>query len=171
MLKFLVGYIFRKVLNGDNMTITLYSIPDDRIVVNKQADILHKLGDLTAHFKEDTNILNPVLEVAYNASYTSANYIYIPSLNRYYYITDIKTGMQRMYLTCEVDVLMSYKSSIKNMRCIVERQQNNFNVYLNDGIWRNLQARDVLTLNFEKNGHPTSFYRPCNFILTTGGEV
>ena len=167
LLKFPVGYIFRKVLNGDDMTITLYKISDDRIVINKHTDTQHKLGELTAHFKEDTDVLNPVLEIAYNASYSSANYVYVSAWNRYYYITGIKTGMQRMFLTCEVDVLMSYKEDIKKLNCIVSRQadKNFCNLYLNDGIFKALQSKQIVPLPF-----PNSFDGTGSLVLVVGGE-
>lgn len=153
------------------MTITLYRIPDDKRTVDKTLNQSTNLGDLTAHFKEDTDILNPVLEIAYNASYTSANYCYISDWHRWYFITGVETGAQRLYLTCHVDVLYTYRSEIRNLNCIVGRQEYKNNTYMNDEVWRNLQARDVLTLPFRSsNGNETSFYRQCNFILTTGGE-
>lgn len=152
------------------MTITLYKISDDKRQVDKTLNNDTKLGELTAHFKEDTDILNPVLEIAYNATYTSANYCYISDWNRWYYITGIETGAQRLYLSCHVDVLYTYRAEIRNLDCIIGRQEYKNNTYLNDDVWRNLQARDVLTLHFKKNGNNTSLYRPCNFILTTGGE-
>lgn len=167
LLKFLVGYIFRKVLNGDYMTITLYKIYDDKIVVDKDTSIDNKLGELTAHYKEDTDVLYPVLEVAYNASYVGANYVYIQEWHRYYYITGIKTGMQRMFISCAVDVLKSYSAGIKDLMCIVSRQENEAkcNLYLNDGIFKALQSKQIVPLPF-----PNSFDDTGSFVLTVGGD-
>ena len=145
------------------MTITVYKISDDRRVVNKTLGTA--VAILTAVFKNDADILNPVLEVAYNASVLTANYLYIDTLHRYYYIKNIKLDRQRLFLECEVDVLKSYYNEIKNLSCVVSRQENNFNTYLNDGVWRNLQPKEVITLPFTQ-----SFYRPCNFVMTVGGE-
>ena len=145
------------------MTITVYKISDDRRVVNKT--IGTAVATLTAVFKNDADILYPVLEVAYNASVLTANYLYIDTLQRYYYIKNIKLDRQRLFLECEVDVLKSYYNEIKNLSCVVARQENNYNTYLNDGVWRNLQPKEVITLPFTQ-----SFYRQCNFILTVGGE-
>lgn len=145
------------------MTITVYKISDDRRVVNKTLGT--SVATLTAVFKNDADILYPVLEVAYNASVLTANYLYIDTLHRYYYIKNIKLDRQRLFLECEVDVLKSYYNEIKNLSCVVSRQENNFNTYLNDGVWRNLQPKEVITLPFTQ-----SFYRPCNFVMTVGGE-
>lgn len=145
------------------MTITVYKISDDRRVVNKTLGTA--VATLTAVFKNDADILYPVLEVAYNASVLTANYLYIDTLQRYYYIKNIKLDRQRIFLECEVDVLKSYYNEIKNLTCVVSRQENNYNTYLNDGVWRNLQPKEVITLPFTQ-----SFYRPCNFVMTVGGE-
>lgn len=145
------------------MTITVYKISDDRRVVNKTLGTA--VATLTAIIKNDADILYPVLEVAYNSSVLTANYLYIDTLQRYYYIKNIKLDRQRLFLECEVDVLKSYYNEIKNLSCVVARQENNYNTYLNDGVWRNLQPKEVITLPFTQ-----SFYRPCNFILTVGGE-
>lgn len=145
------------------MTITVYKISDDRRVVNKTLGTA--VATLTAVIKNDADILYPVLEVAYNASVLTANYLYIDTLQRYYYIKNIKLDRQRLFLECEVDVLKSYYNEIKNLTCVVSRQENNYNTYLNDGVWRNLQPKEVITLPFTQ-----SFYRPCNFVMTVGGE-
>lgn len=145
------------------MTITVYKISDDRRVVNKTLGTA--VATLTAIIKNDADILYPVLEVAYNSSVLTANYLYIDTLQRYYYIKNIKLDRQRIFLECEVDVLKSYYNEIKNLNCVVSRQENNYNTYLNDGVWRNLQPKEVITLPFTQ-----SFYRPCNFVMTVGGE-
>lgn len=145
------------------MTITIYKISDDRRVVNKTLGTA--VATLTAIIKNDADILYPVLEVAYNSSVLTANYLYIDTLQRYYYIKNIKLDRQRIFLECEVDVLKSYYNEIKNLNCVVSRQENNYNTYLNDGVWRNLQPKEVITLPFTQ-----SFYRPCNFVMTVGGE-
>lgn len=149
---------------------TLYKITDDKIVVKKHADASHKLADISLSLKGDCDIMSPVLEVAYSADVMSANYLYVSTWGRYYYIEDKILSSQRVILQLSEDVLMTYKTDILKLKCVVARQENNYNTYLNDGVWRNLQAKDVLTLRFSKNGNYTTFYKPCNFVLTTGGE-
>lgn len=154
------------------MTIKLYKIPDDRIVVSKTvidtgADAT-LLGELSAHIKENTSIMDPVFEVAYSASYVDANYIYVSDWGRYYYITEPPTvGSQRMWFTCHVDVLNSFKSGIYELDCIVARQENadKSQLYLNDGMFKAIQAKTVVPYPF-----PQSFDADGSFVLTLGGE-
>lgn len=150
------------------MTITLYKIYDDAKNLIKQADTDHKLGDLSAHYKGEVDVLNPVLEIAYNASYTDANYVYVADWNRYYFIRNITTGSQRLYLECAVDVLMSYSTQILNLNCIVARQEdrNEAQFYLSDGMFRILQPKDVVPLPF-----PETFDSTGSFVLTVGGDI
>lgn len=147
------------------MTITLYKIPDDKRSVDKTLNNTTKLGDLTAHFKEDTDILNPVLEIAYNATYTEANYCYISDWNRWYFISGIETGAQRLYLSCHVDVLYTYRSQIRELSCVIARQENRYNLYLNDAKYHLLQYKTVVREVF-----PKSFSSRGSYVLAVGGD-
>lgn len=158
------------------MTVKFYCISDERnLLIKKLVDTGAGANliatSATVRYKEDVDILNPTLEIAYSSDLTKCNYIYVQEWKRYYFVNNIVAGMQRLFFDCHVDVLTTYATDIKKLDCIIARQENKYNTYLNDGIWRNLQARDVLTKRFKRNGNSTSFYRPCNFILTTGGEV
>lgn len=150
------------------MTITLYTISDDSRQLVKEADNDHKLGELTAIFKGDVDILNPVLEIAYSASYAAANYLYISSLGRYYFINKITVSAQRMYLECSVDVLMTYAEEILDLDAIIARQEdkNEAQFYLSDGMFRILQPKDVVPLPF-----PEAFDSKGSFVLTVGGDI
>lgn len=146
------------------MTIQCYAISDDPRNLNK--NLGNAVVTLTGvRFKDDTSILRPVLDVAYNEDLFGCNYLHIGVFNRFYFIKNITTTNNRLYLECEVDVLYSYRQQIQALTCVVSRQENKYNTYLNDGVWRNLQPKEVITLPFTQ-----SFYRPCNFILTVGGE-
>ena len=58
----------------------------------------------------------------------SANYMYIPLFNRYYFITDISSVANHLWrITSNVDVLMSYKNQILETNAFVARNQNEFN--------------------------------------------
>lgn len=149
------------------MTITLYKIDEDRIVANKTLNNSNKIAELTAHYKEDTDILEPTLEISYNASYTSCNYIHVSDWNRYYFVKNMKAGMQRIFFECEVDVRKSYLNDIKELECIVARQEdkNKCQLYLNDGMFKAIQAKTVVPYTF-----PQSFDDTGSFVLTLGGE-
>lgn len=64
--------------------------------------------------KTPTNITGPVLQVSnYPQELINANYCWIPSLSRFYYITDIEfTSNNVLTIKTKVDVLASFKNAI-----------------------------------------------------------
>lgn len=152
------------------MTIKLYTITDDKRKVVKIADYeqVTPLATLTAHFKADVDILDPVLEVEYSANIAAANYFYVPDWGRCYFIIGITTGAQRCYVSGHVDVLQSYKDSILDLQCVIARQEQkdskHSNGYLNDPMWINLQPPRTIIYEF-----PQKFHQEGNYVIAVGG--
>lgn len=113
------------------MNITLYKNTSPSNVVNKT---ITQLSSGTCTLKEKTSIVNPVFLLAdIGTHYSDCNYIYVPELNRYYYVLDViavRNGVWELH--CHVDVLMTYRNEIRSQTCIVERQENISNMYLSD---------------------------------------
>lgn len=104
------------------MTSILYNNVSDNREINKNITEVSTI-DLTLYL--DTNVLNPVFKVkTFN---NSGNYLYVPTLNRYYYINNYTLSNQCVYLHCSVDVLMSYKKDILNTTCLISRSENDYN--------------------------------------------
>lgn len=58
----------------------------------------------------------------------SANYVYIPDFNRYYFIEDIVSIRNNLWrINMHVDVLMSYKNAILNTSAFISRNENIYN--------------------------------------------
>ena len=104
------------------MNITLYTTADDVRKVNKA---LNTVKSVTATPTEPMNVLTPTLIINYDNNVLSANYVYIPALNRYYYIDnmDLLKG-NRLLLTCRVDVLKTYAAALTDCDCIVTRSES-----------------------------------------------
>ena len=88
---------------------------------------------LTGTLREETSIVDPVITIEYSGTLTNVNYAYIPEFNRYYFITQIesvRTGLWRIY--CHCDVLKTYAQAILGTPCVVARNENRYNLYLND---------------------------------------
>ena len=151
------------------MKIIFYKVTDDRIVMNKDISGTHKIKEVTGTWKTDCNVLEPNIEVAYDGSLMSANYCYIGDFGRYYFLEPPVLSTQRMLFKCSVDVLKSYADDIKKLRCVIARQQDpeyHSNRYLNDGMFRALQPKNVLTFNF-----PNSFSTDGALVLAVGGHA
>ena len=114
------------------MDIILYNTTDDNRKLNKA---LTAIKTIPVRLKDDTDIMHPVIELDSANLPPTANYCYIATFGRYYYINqqDIKIGWD-LVLTLSVDVLMSWKSDILNSTVIAERTSNKYNKYIPDKI-------------------------------------
>lgn len=122
------------------MTITFYNNESDAIVVSKKITTISSINN--AKIINETDIVNPSIIVSrnfYDSIILKANYLYIDKLDRYYYINNISFAESMIEIDCTVDVLMTYKSVIRNITCTVTRNENLKNGYLNDDNY-NIQA-------------------------------
>lgn len=105
---------------------------------------------LTGTLKEETSIINPsILVEADISNLTGVNYATIPAFGRSYFINDITSVRNNLVrLNCHVDVLSSFANQIKANKGIVFRQENNWNLYLNDGVLEVYQNPYVTTKLF-----------------------
>ena len=74
---------------------------------------------------ENCSILYPRLILNYSSSYAAATHIYIPDFGRYYYIKDtiLRTGSE-IEIACQVDVLATYSTAIKQCSVAVVRSES-----------------------------------------------
>ncbi|MBQ6628616.1 MAG: hypothetical protein IJH65_07320 [Methanobrevibacter sp.] len=143
------------------------------IIIQQNTSPKHKLTKslttittLTGTLREDTSIIDPVIRVqASESSLVTANYCTISSFGRSYFITDIRSlrnGIIELSLHC--DVLSSFASQIKSNQAIIYRQENQWNLYLNDGVFKSYQNPQVITRPFP-NGFNTT-----EFVLAVAGS-
>lgn len=109
----------------------------------------------TGDLKENSSITDPIILLESPINVVCLyNYVYIAEFNRYYFINDMVTisnTLTQIYL--HVDVLMSFKDYIKANMATTRRQENDWNLYLNDGSFRTYQYKTVGTYKFS-NGFP-----------------
>ena len=128
----------------------LYYNKSDKRYMNKQIEAITYDGSdhIDVEFKEDTSIINPTFILRTQSKVLTGNYIFVPDLNRYYYINDYTVSHQRIYINCHVDVLMSFKDEIKKENVIVARNTKLFNMYLEDGKYKVQDRTSVRTVVF-----------------------
>lgn len=116
--------------------------------------------------KEDTSIINPVIKIECNLSdVTRCNYLTIPSFGRSYFVNDIRSITDDIAeFSCHVDVLSTYADGIRNNTGIIKRQENLWNLYLNDGSLKVYQDPYVITKEF-----PSGFTTQ-EFVLAVAGS-
>ena len=145
------------------MTIDLYKNSSE---VNKVDKDLELLAELTGTLKEETSIINPVILISDIDSYISSmNYAYITEFNRYYFITNIESVRNNLWrVSFHVDVLYTYKNNIRENFAIVERNENEYDLKLNDGLFKTQQNPRIAQYPF-----PSGFTN-WNFVLAIAGN-
>ena len=108
---------------------TLYVNSSDERYVNKS---LSNIGEYTIVFKSDENSIRPTLKISDSNIPERANYVYLSELNRYFYIRNKRYSKQCIYLECELDPLMSFRSQLGSMEAIISRNERLYNLYLSD---------------------------------------
>lgn len=122
-------------------------------------------------FKQSSSIMNPTLILQYSnessaGRYFRCNYITIGEpINRNYFVEE-KTVLANKLIefVCKIDVLTTYKDAIRANKAIVQRQETNWNLYLNDGSFKIYQNPQVVTKVFSA-GFPALKY----FLTVAGG--
>lgn len=115
--------------------------------------------------KGDVDVLRPRLIVTGDAAmYASCNYFEIPAFNRFYYLTgctSVPGGM--LEISGEVDPLTSAWPYLAGKSAVIERQENAFNLLLNDGTFQAYANDQVITKDF-----PEGFGTPAYVLIVAG---
>ena len=150
------------------MNITLYMNKSDKNHVTKN---IVSLVTLEGALRNNCSIVTPVIEIN-DSRAASCNYVYIEDFNRYYYVDNIIVGITGLYtLELQVDVLMSFKEYFTNLSAIVARQENIYNLYLDDDKFLVSAQRMYVTKAFPNRVTPANSPGAKPFIITlAGGE-
>lgn len=134
----------------------------NRIVKDVQS-IITLYGEL----KQETSIIDPEFIIAGDLDdFTWCNYCTIGEFRRSYFVRDItsvRNGLVR--LRCHVDVLSSFANEILSNQAIIRRNENEWNLYLNDGSFRVYQNPEIVTHPF-----PGGFTAK-EFVLSVAGSA
>lgn len=127
---------------------------------------LSEIMTVSGVLKSETSIIDPVIMIECDLSdVVNCNYMTIPAFGRSYFVNNIRSIRNGLVeFSCHVDVLSTYASAIRANRAIVRRQQNNWNLYLNDGSFKVYQNPKVLTKAF-----PSGFTTQ-EFVLAVAGS-
>lgn len=112
------------------MQATFYYNKSDKRYLNKTIEA--KYSNIDIEVLTPSSVVRPSLKVSSGLIGQNVNYLYVADLERYYYINEWIMENGYIRLECEVDVLMSFKKSIKEQNVIVSRQQKKYNLYQSD---------------------------------------
>lgn len=118
--------------------------------------------------KDGCSIENPEILIANANNMSDCNYMYIPDFNRYYFITDIVSVRDGLWLISgHVDVLMSFKNEIKACSATFKRQENLFNLYLDDPEFHTYNNAQIVTKVFSGGSGLT---KSMKYVLAVAGK-
>lgn len=109
----------------------LFRLNDEKEHINKKLILVRTM---TGNFKAPLGIKNIEIDVVGYDIENSYNYIYIPKLKRYYYVTNIQfINKDYTRLILQEDVLMSWKTLIGQQEALITRYggASDFNLYDN----------------------------------------
>lgn len=127
---------------------------------------LTTIATLSGTLKDPTSIIDPVILVECDLSdVTGCNYMTIEDFGRSYFVQNIRSVRNGLVeFSCHVDVLSSFADGIRSNRAIIRKQENDWNLYLNDGSFKVYQNPDVITKAF-----PSGFTTQ-EFVLAVAGS-
>lgn len=133
--------------------------------IGKNLTNSHTISDVL--LKRDTSILRPVLLVNSVQDIHTYNYMYIAEFSRYYFIDDIRSVNNNLWeISAHVDVLETYKAKILANTAVIKRQQNKYNLYLDDPEFKTYNNEQIQTLKFPAN----NFNKQLSYVLVVNGS-
>jgi len=147
-----------------SLTVKLHhnSSPDNKI--GKQLDAGLSMNCV---LKEESSILKPTIIIEAATPPITYNYMYIQELQRYYFIDDIVSKNNKIWeITGHVDVLQTFQNGILAQDAVIRRQQNKYNLYLNDPDFMTYNYDQLQTLYFSSTG----FLKTLSYVLVVNGS-
>ena len=134
--------------------------------LNRLSKDVDTILTLSGTLRAETSIIDPVVTVEVSITdVASCNYMTIPQFGRSYFIRNIRSIRERLIeISGHVDVLSSFDSQIRANTAIITKQENEWNLYLNDGSFKCYQNPTVITRSFP-NGFTTQ-----EFVLAVAGN-
>lgn len=147
-------------------TVTFYKMVLDKRYLDKTGGLQNASTVNTIHFLDDTEIVNPVLKLT-EFDEDQCNYVHIPSLSRYYFVNGVTYSKGYYYVNLHVDVLMSFKESIKKQTVVADRSASQYRQYIDDNILKTEQYRGEYIKPF---GNQPFSLNTVNFVLGVLGS-
>ena len=128
------------------------------------------IATATGNLRNRSSVVDPIVEI--ESALTSdilsrVNYARIEEFGRYYYITDLYLDITGLWVfEMHVDVLMSFASQIRQQNAIVARQENKYNLYLDDGWFMAYQDPEIIIHKFS-NPYP---FEHAEYVLVVAGN-
>ena len=145
------------------MNVTLYSNSGDPRQITKNLSILGSAK--TANATQPVDVLRPTLRLVYDSNIIAANYMYIDTFNRYYFIDEKSMEGNEMVVSGHVDVLMSHRNAILNSYCIASRSASTPEPFIPDPV-----CSDKGTVTYYTRRSSTTPFNGSSYVLSVAGR-
>ena len=145
------------------MNVTLYSNTGDPRQITKNLSILGSAK--TANATQPVDVLRPTLRLVYDSNIIAANYMYIDTFNRYYFIDEKSMEGNEMVVSGHVDVLMSHRNAILNSYCIAVRSASTPEPFIPDPV-----CSDKGTVTYYTRRSSTTPFNGSSYVLSVAGR-
>lgn len=150
-------------------TITTFQCSDDIRVINKT---LTNNIDYECEILDSMNVINPRLRLYCSSNTLSANYCYIPFLDRYYRITDYSVeSAETIIINTEIDVLYTYRNTLLSSTFLITRNENIGSTYIPDSYLPLYPYKDMKIIEFSNSEFNlnTATVNNYNYVLNVAG--
>ena len=154
------------------MQVTLYSTSDDRKKVTKT---ITSISTMAAQATQQCSVLTPRLILGGDAvvNAINANYCYIDTFARYYFIKEhITDTASRIIIDCEYDPLMSYGAQLRDTNQLVTRSESvGAPTKIIDSKYPLASEKDMLVIRFEGGNMnlASANVNSNNFVMNVAG--
>lgn len=112
------------------MTIHLGRTDSEKNALDKN---FYSVLDLTGNLVDSSSVTEPTILIETSENISNYNYMHIPEFNRYFFITDIVSVRNGLWMVKgHCDVLMTYKNGIRNNTASVDRRSTIRQPYIPD---------------------------------------
>lgn len=122
------------------------------------------VATVTGTLRNETEVVDPIILIEMS-SFPDCNYFTIDEFHRSYFLTEVKSVRNNIWeVHGHCDVISSFKTQLLGNRVLVARNENKFDLYLNDGVFRAKQNSRIGYLAF-----PSGFSHFNYILLAAGG--
>ena len=147
-----------------SFVVDIMTCTDETHVIRKSPS---SLVELNGTLREECSLIDPIITFEYSSIPYNANYLHIPIFNRYYFIREIESIRNNLWrVKAHCDVLFTYSDYILQQTAIIARQENEWNLYLNDSMFKAYQNPMVQVKYF-----PSGFTTQEFVLAMAGGGV
>lgn len=116
--------------------------------LNQMNKTLNLVTTITGTLRNETDVVNPTILIEAD-SLPDFNYMTIDEFHRSYFIREIRSVRNKLWeIIAHSDPLMSFKDDFLGNRALISRNQSNYDLLLNDGMFKCRQNSRIGYISF-----------------------